>query len=72
MTPPPATDPNIDHLEDMMAQYRSAQAELEQIRNKIYIYVQELKRQGYSYPVLAKTTGFAVANIQKIVAKGAE
>lgn len=65
----PAADPNIDHLEAMMTDYREAQAELDAVRSKIYVYVQELKRQGYSYPVLAKTTGFAIANIQKIVAK---
>lgn len=65
----PAADPNIDHLQEMMTEYREVQTELDAIRNKVYTYVQELKRQGYSYPVLAKSTGFALANIQKIVAK---
>lgn len=62
-------DPNIEELETMMAEYREKQTALDTARTKVYMYVQELKRQGYSYPVLARTTGFAVANIQKIVAK---
>lgn len=65
----PAPDPNIDHLETLMDEYRETQAQLDEIRAKIYLYVQGLRREGYSYPALAKATGFALANIQKIVAK---
>lgn len=62
-------DPNIEQLHKIVAEYRVAAAEAKRLRIKVDAYIQELKRQGYSYPVLARESGFAQGTIQLIVAK---
>lgn len=62
-------DPNIEQLHKLVAEYRVAADEAKRLRIKVDAYIQELKRQGYSYPVLARESGFAQGTIQLIVAK---
>lgn len=70
MTPPPAADPNINHLNALAEEYRAAQEVTRKLRVTLDNYIQELKRQGYSYPVLEKESGFGRGTVQEIVAKG--
>lgn len=64
-----ASDPNIDHLHDLADEYWAADAEAKRIRLTLDAYIQQLKRRGYSYPVLSRESGFAQGTIQLIVAK---
>lgn len=66
----PASDPNIDHLHELVNEYRDALDVARKLRTKVDAYIQELKRQGYSYPVLEKESGFGRGTVQEIVAKG--
>lgn len=62
-------DCNIETLHELADQYRAAQAETKRVRGKLDAYIQELKRAGYAYPLLAKESGLAQGTIQNIVAK---
>lgn len=62
-------DPNIEALNQLADEYHAAQDHAKLIRNKLYAYIQELKRLGYSYPHLAREAGFSQKGIQNIVAK---
>jgi hypothetical protein len=62
-------DPNIKHLQRLVAEFRESEAETRRRREQVDVYIQELKRQGYSYPVLARESGLAQGTIQNIVAK---
>lgn len=66
MTPP---DPNITTLNEMADAYRRALSDAKHLRDKLDAYIQELKREGYSYPTLARESGLAQGTIQNIVAK---
>lgn len=63
----PATDPNIDHLRNLVDNFRAADNEAKRLRKQLNEYVKELKQQGYSYPVLARETGMAINTIQYII-----
>lgn len=65
-------DPNIKHLHELVDAYRVSDAETRRLRSEVDLYIQTLKRQGYSYPVLARESGFAQGTIQLIVAKEVE
>lgn len=62
-------DPNIEQLHKLVAEYRAAEGEAKKLRARVDTYIQELKKQGYSYPRLARESGFAQGTIQLIVAK---
>lgn len=62
-------DPNIAQLHQLVNEYRIAAADAKRLRLKVDAYIQELKKRGYSYPVLARESGFAQGTIQLIVAK---
>jgi hypothetical protein len=62
-------DPNIKHLHRLVAAFRKSEAETKRHREQVDVYIQELKRQGYSYPVLARESGLSQGTIQNIVAK---
>lgn len=64
-----ARDPNIEHLHDLVAAFRTSEAETKRLRAKVDLFIQEMKRQGYSYPLLARESTFAQGTIQLIVAK---
>lgn len=64
-----AADPNIEQLHKLVAEYRAAEGEAKKLRFKVDAYIQELKKLGYSYPMLARESGFAQGTIQLIVAK---
>lgn len=64
-----AADPNIEHLHKLVEEYRASEAGTRTLRLKVDAYIQELKRMGYSYPMLARESGFAQGTIQLIVAK---
>ena len=66
---PPAPDPNIDTLHELADAYRAAEAETKRIRDKLDIFIQELKRNGYPYSVLREHSGLSQGTIQNIVAK---
>lgn len=65
----PPEDPNIQQLHDLADEYWAADAEARRLRMTLDAYIQQLKRQGYSYPVLARESGFAQGTVQLIVAK---
>lgn len=67
-----APDPNLTHLEELSSQYQEALKTPNRIRYELDAYIQELKRQGYSYPTLAKHSCFAQGTIQLIIAKEKE
>lgn len=62
-------DPNIAHLHELVKEYREAENDAKRLRAKVDAYIQELKKRGYSYPMLARESGFAQGTIQLIVAK---
>lgn len=64
-----APDPNIEHLHALVAAFRASEAETKRLRADVDRFIQEMKRQGYSYPLLAKESTFAQGTIQLIVAK---
>lgn len=66
---PPAPDPNIEQLHQLADQYRAAEEETRNARQQLDLLIQEMKRNGYSYPTLAKESGLAQGTIQNIVAK---
>lgn len=63
------SDPNIEQLHKLVAEYRAAAGKAQTARLKVDAYIQELKKLGYSYPMLARESGFAQGTIQLIVAK---
>lgn len=65
----PAADPNIDQLHQLRDKYQQALAETNTIRYELDKYIQTLKDQGYSYPLLSRESGFAQGTVQLIVAK---
>jgi hypothetical protein len=65
----PAADPNIDRLNELRDKYQQSLAETNLIRYELDQYIQTLKEQGYSYPVLSRESGFAQGTVQLIVAK---
>lgn len=65
----PANDPNFDTLHELAELYRQSEAETKRIRQRLDALIQELKREGYSFPVLARESGLAQGTIQNIVAK---
>jgi hypothetical protein len=65
----PAADPNIDRLNELRDKYQQSLAETNTIRYELDQYIQTLKEQGYSYPVLSRESGFAQGTVQLIVAK---
>lgn len=65
----PATDPNIDRLHQLRDQYQQSLAETNAIRYGLDKFIQTLKEQGYSYPLLSRESGFAQGTVQLIVAK---
>jgi hypothetical protein len=62
-------DPNIEHLHQLVEQFLIATREAKRTRYHLDHYIQELKRNGYSYPTLARETCFAQGTIQLIIAK---
>lgn len=65
----PAADPNIDKLNQLRDKYQASLAETTAIRYELDQYIQTLKSEGYSYPVLSRESGFAQGTVQLIVAK---
>jgi hypothetical protein len=65
----PAADPNIDKLNQLRDKYQASLAETNAIRYELDTFVQTLKAEGYSYPVLSRESGFAQGTVQLIVAK---
>lgn len=65
----PAADPNIDQLHQLRDKYQQSLAETNTIRYELDKYIQTLKDSGYSYPLLARESGFAQGTVQLIVAK---
>lgn len=65
----PAEDQNLDKLHELSDQYWDAENRTKLMRKKLDTYIQELKRAGYSFPVLAKNSGLSQGTIQNIVAK---
>ena len=65
----PAADPNIDRLNQLRDKYQQSLAETNTIRYELDKFVQTLKEEGYSYPVLSRESGFAQGTVQLIVAK---
>lgn len=64
-----AADPNIDQLHKLAEEYFDAEAESQRRRLILDAHIQQMKRDGYSYPVLARESGLAQGTIQNIVAK---
>lgn len=62
-------DPNIETLNRLADDYHAAQDTAKQHRIRLYAYIQELKREGYTYPCLAREAGFSLKGIQNIVAQ---
>jgi transposase len=65
-----ATDPHLAELRKLAKKYQNAVKQAEAVRENLDTVIQELKRDGYSYPVLAKHTRLSQGTIQNIVAKG--
>lgn len=63
------TDPYLAKLRQLANEYHTATKQTESIRRRLDKYVQELKGEGYSYPVLAKNTRLSQGTIQNIIAK---
>lgn len=64
-----ASDPNIEELHRLADSYWEAEAETKSRRLRLDAHIQQMKRDGYSYPLLARESGFAQGTIQLIVAK---
>lgn len=63
------TDPNLQTLNQLADQYHSVNNEAQRLRRQLDLHIQELKREGYSYRVLARESQLANGTIQRIVAK---
>lgn len=63
------TDPNLQTLNQLADQYHSVHNEAQRLRRQLDLHIQELKREGYSYRVLARESQLANGTIQRIVAK---
>lgn len=62
-------DENIAKLHDLADKYWAADDHAKLMRKKLDTHIQNLKRAGYSFPVLAKNSGLSQGTIQNIVAK---
>ena len=62
-------DPSIAHLAQLTTEFREHEAAAAAMRTKMDHQIQAMKAAGYSYPVLAKVAGLAIASIQYSVAR---
>lgn len=65
----PVEDPNIKRLHKLADAYWAAEAEAKRLRIPLDAHIQEMKRQGYAYSLLARESGFAQGTVQLIIAK---
>lgn len=65
-------DPNIKQLEQIAAAYHNLDRQRDAAKAALDRQIAAMKQQGYSYPVLAKFSGIAMASVQYAVAKEAQ
>jgi len=66
------TDPSLERLQELCKLYQESLKQTNSIRYTLDTYIQQLKKLGYSYPVLSRNSCFAQGTIQLIVAKNME
>lgn len=62
-------DPSLERLKELSNLYQESLKQTNLVRYTLDKYIQALKQQGYSYPVLSKNSCFAQGTVQLIVAK---
>ena len=62
-------DPSLNRLKELSELYQESLKQTKEIRYSLDKYIQALKQQGYSYPVLSRNSCFAQGTVQLIVAK---
>ena len=58
----------LRRLNELAAEYRRAQQAAKDVRRHLDQHIQDVKRAGYSFPVLARESGLAQGTVHNIVA----
>lgn len=62
------TGSELRRLNELAAEYRRAQQAAKDVRRHLDQHIQDMKRAGYSFPVLARESGLAQGTVHNIVA----